>query len=112
VNVKRLAEEVGLEESYYLELVELFIDTTSSDLSQLQEGIKDLDSKKVMRAAHSIKGASANLRLSEISEAAKRLEMNAKEGRLDEATETVRVIRKSLDSIGAILSSAKEDQAL
>lgn len=110
VNAKRLAEQVGLEESDYLELLDLFVDTAFSDLSELQEAIDHLDSEKVWRTAHSIKGAAANLRFSEIFEAAKRLEMSAKEGHLDEAAETVRMIRKSLDSIGAILSSAKKDQ--
>lgn len=110
VNAKRLAEQVGLEESDYLELLDLFVfvDTAFSDLSELQEAMDHLDSEKVWRTAHSIKGAAANFRFSEIFEAAKRFEMNAKEGRLDEGAETVRMTRKSLDSIGAILSSEKK----
>jgi len=107
MSLKRLAEEVGLAENDYLELVELFIHTTSSDLRQLQAAVEDFDAEKVFETAHSIKGAAASLGFSEIFEAARGLEMNAREGHLEGATESIRMIKERVDRIGAVLSSTR-----
>ncbi|MCD6569677.1 MAG: Hpt domain-containing protein [Deltaproteobacteria bacterium] len=94
-----LAQKIGLEDDEFLELVELFMETCASDISRLQVAIDQGDTQQVVEAAHSIKGASANLGFMEISSVAKEMEQNARDDSLDGAAEAVETIKKGLDLI-------------
>ena len=99
MDVKALAEKLGLEESEYLEMTALFIEVSLSDLDRLEEGLKKADAGEVVEAAHSIKGAAVNLGLQEISDVAKDVEMNARAKNLDGAPEAVHKIRDMLSQL-------------
>ncbi|RPH49789.1 MAG: Hpt domain-containing protein [Desulfobacteraceae bacterium] len=79
MNFEKLAEEIGFDKEEYLELIELFISTTMSDIDQLRTGVNKGDFTSAERAAHSIKGAASSLGLSEVSNQAKKIEHAAKE---------------------------------
>ena len=83
------------------------METSSSDLAQLQSAMEGGDIPKVIHAAHSIKGAAVNLRLMEIHEAAKRIEIEARENRLERITEMARTMREKLDQIAETLLKQK-----
>jgi HPt (histidine-containing phosphotransfer) domain-containing protein len=83
MNFKDLGEELGLEEDEYRELIELFMETGQSDLSQLKIALDAGDAETVARRAHTLSGSSGNLRIMELHEAAKRIELAADDGRLD-----------------------------
>ncbi len=102
MNIKELAEDLGLEEYEYMELIELFIDRGRLDLDELQAAVGTGDSDKAAMAAHSIKGAAGNLGLMEFYEEARKMEGDAKDGSLDGAAESARVLRKELEGIAAI----------
>ena len=99
MDVKGLAENLGLEEDEYLELVELFFETTESNLDKLKAGIDASDALQIIAAAHSIKGSSANLGLEEIAEVAKGVEENARQNSLEGAAEAVKLIKEQCDQI-------------
>jgi len=99
MNLKALAENLELEEDEYLELVYLFLNTSSSDLNKLQAAIEKGNAQKVAGLAHSIKGAAVTLGLTEIFEYAKKLETNAQVNDLNGATRLVRSIQEELDRI-------------
>jgi HPt (histidine-containing phosphotransfer) domain-containing protein len=101
----KLAENLGLEEDEYLELWELFLETSSSDLSKLQSAIDRGDIQQTVEAAHSVKGAAVTLGFEEIYEMAKGVEEKARENSLDGVTEPVRIMRKKLDVMGEALRS-------
>ena len=82
---KELADNLGLDESECIELMELFVETTASNLEKLQNGLAVGESGQVAEAAHTIKGSSANLGLMEISEAAKGIEEKARQNCLEGA---------------------------
>ena len=103
MNFKELAENLGLEEEEYLELIELFIETSMSDLNDLQSATGSGSTEKAADAAHSIKGAAGNLGLMEISEIAGRIEANARNGQLDGAAESAQELQGKLDSVAAIM---------
>ena len=103
MNFNELAENVGLREDEFLELVELFVETGMSDLNKLQCAILEGDADKAASAAHSIKGAAGNLGFQEIYEVAKRIEEKARENSLEGATEAVRRIRQKCDLIAEVL---------
>ena len=79
MNFEKLAGEIGFEKEDYLELIELFINTTTSDIDKLKTAINNGDFNAAENAAHSIKGAASNLGLTEISNEAKKIEYAAKE---------------------------------
>jgi HPt (histidine-containing phosphotransfer) domain-containing protein len=105
MNCKELAENLGLEEEEYLELLELFVETTASNLDKLQSGLADGDSGEVSEAAHTIKGSSANLGLKEIAESAKGIEERARQNDLQGVAEALETIRGACELLVAELSA-------
>ncbi|MDQ1331483.1 MAG: hypothetical protein QG578_1751 [Thermodesulfobacteriota bacterium] len=79
MNFEKLAGEIGFEKEEYMELIGLFISTTADDIGKLMTAINKGDFNTAERAAHSIKGASSSLGLTEIANEAKKIEYAAKE---------------------------------
>jgi histidine phosphotransfer protein HptB len=103
MNFKGLAEQLEMEEDEYLEIVELFLMTSAANLGQLQSAVERKDAQSAVRAAHSIKGAAANLRLNAIFELTQTMEKEACENRLDGAAGAIQAIQEHLDRIGESL---------
>ena len=102
INLKRMAENVGLEENEYASLLALFIETTSHCLSELKYAIRNRDSKKVYETIHTIRGAAENLGILDISEIAKAIEIKARQNILDGAEEATECLVKELENITAV----------
>lgn len=64
-------------------LIQTFIQDSSLRLTELHDAYGRGDADAVRKAAHSLKGASANLGLVVLAEECRRLEEAAREGRLD-----------------------------
>ncbi len=79
----RWAESLGLEENEFRELFDLFVQAGRTDLNQLDKAIAGGDSEAAAEAAHSLKGAAANLDFEEIRLPAQQIEKCARENRLD-----------------------------
>jgi HPt (histidine-containing phosphotransfer) domain-containing protein len=99
MDIKKLAENLGLDEDEYVELIELFVETGMSDLDKLLSAVKEKDPEKAAGAAHSIKGAAGNLGLMDLYEAATEMEEDARNGILDGVAESVREIRTKLEQM-------------
>ena len=99
MNLKQWAQRLEIEEDELLEIVDLFIKTSFSDLAKLQAAIEEKDILPVVKAAHSIKGAAGILGLLEIHEAAKRIETAARTNRLEEIEADLRIIKEKLEMI-------------
>ena len=80
MNFLKLAENLGLDEDEFVELVELFIETGSSDLIGLKGAIEKKDVEEIIVKSHSIKGASGNLGFMNIYDLAKKVEDGARDG--------------------------------
>ncbi len=109
MNLKGIAEQLEMEESDFLEIVELFLETSALDLEELRSAVKGNDSLGALHAAHSIKGAAANLRLTTVFELAQRMEREARENHLEGATVAIQAIQESL---ARIHESLKQGRAL
>lgn len=99
MNLRALAQTVDLDEGDYLEMIDLFIETSHSHLLKLEMAIKAGDLKKMVEAAHSIKGSAASLGLTEAYEMAKGLEMEARSHHLHEAIEAYHKLKNELKRI-------------
>jgi histidine phosphotransfer protein HptB len=74
------AQRLGLELEEYIELIELFLETSDTDISGMEKAAAAQDYTTLVERSHSLKGSSGNLGLMEIYEKAKQIEMNARVG--------------------------------
>jgi len=100
LNFKKMSEKLGLEEDEYLELVELFIETSKSDLKNLQSAINNKNIEMIAGIAHSLKGAAMNLGLDYFIELAKSIEKTASDGELEETAKAAEIFQVKLDNSG------------
>jgi HPt (histidine-containing phosphotransfer) domain-containing protein len=104
MNFGELADNIGLEEDEYRELVELFMETGMADYDQLKAAFADGDGQQVARRAHTISGASGNLGLMNVHEVAKRIELAADEGRLDGIGDDIDALKGLFHEIAGLVS--------
>ena len=83
MDYKDIAARLGIDEEDFIELVELLVTTTLSDIDKIKKGVREGNSQDAAAAAHSIKGAAGNLGFDDIFTLAKDMEMQAKQGSLD-----------------------------
>lgn len=100
MNFKKMSEKLGLEEDEYLELVELFIETSKSDLKNLQSAINNKNIEMIAGIAHSLKGAAMNLGLDYFLELAKSIEKTTSDGELEETAKAAEIFQVKLDNSG------------
>ena len=98
MNFKKMSIKLGLEEDEYLELVELFIETSKSDLKNLQSAINNKNIEMISGIAHSLKGAAMNLGLEEFLELAKIIEKTSRNGELEETAKTAEIFQEKLNN--------------
>lgn len=99
MNFQELAEELGLDEEEYRELIELFMETGQADLSQLKTALEAGDAETASRRAHTLSGSSGNMRLMELHEAAKRIELAADDGRLNSLSDDLNALEEGFGKI-------------
>lgn len=102
MNFNKMSKILGLEEDEYLELVELFIETSKSDLKHLQSAINNKNIEMIAGIAHSLKGAAMNLGLDDFLELATTIEKTARDGELEETARTAEVFQKKLHNSGDV----------
>lgn len=84
MDFKELGSRLGIDEADMMELIELFVTTSLSDIDKIKNGVEQDNAQDAAAASHSIKGAAGNLGLDRISELAKDMEMQAKKGNLQD----------------------------
>lgn len=78
-----LASRLGVDKEDFVELVELFITTSRSDMEKIRQGMQGKNASDAASAAHSIKGAAGNLGFEQMADLAKTMEFEGKAGSLD-----------------------------
>jgi HPt (histidine-containing phosphotransfer) domain-containing protein len=97
MNINKLAQELEIEKEDYLELLKLFIDTGFADLADLRAAVEAGDKDKVVNAAHSLKGAAGSLGLREFHDTAKKVELEAREDKLDLISKDIQILNRNLE---------------
>ncbi len=108
MNIRNLAQSLGLETQDYKSLVELFLQTTSDDLQKLDSAIAERDTSLVSQTAHHIKGAAVNLELKEIAADTRNVEQCAKQSDFNGSSRAVSNIRAELEAVSRALSKDSE----
>jgi HPt (histidine-containing phosphotransfer) domain-containing protein len=104
---KALAEKLGLEEDEFLELVELYIETCSSDMLKLESAVQQGNIQRVVELSHTLKGSSGNLGFMDIFEKAKEIEAKARENIIDGAELSIQSIKGMIEQISQDYESKK-----
>jgi len=99
MDLKKIAERLGLDVEDIRELLELYVETTTSDLAQLKRAIETKDAELAHAKAHSIKGASGNLGLDEMYELAKEIDDRARVNSLDGLEDMVQVLQEKFNGL-------------
>lgn len=97
MNLKESAQKLELEEKELIELIDLFLKTSSSELTELQSAVQKKDFQVAERMAHSLKGAAGTLGFTDIYDEARKLEGAARENRWDDVHEHLGIVRGKLD---------------
>jgi HPt (histidine-containing phosphotransfer) domain-containing protein len=103
MNFGELSSNLGLEEEEYKDLFELFIETSMEDLNKLWFAIDIASTEKVVRIAHSLKGASLNLGLNEFEEIAKAIGKTARDGQLEKTAQLAKTLQEKLDNVAGVI---------
>ncbi len=97
-----LAENLGLETDEFGELVDLFVETGSPQVEELREALKTGDGEHIRRLAHSLKGASGNLGLMDISREARTIETLSDAGNFEAVGEAIEKIDTLMEKLRAM----------
>jgi HPt (histidine-containing phosphotransfer) domain-containing protein len=103
MNIKKLAEGLGLEEDEYMEILELLVDSGSADILSLEAAAENSDAEGAVMAAHSLKGAAANMGLVELSEIAKDIEFRAREQDLTGIEQKIKALKTEFEPVVALV---------
>jgi HPt (histidine-containing phosphotransfer) domain-containing protein len=102
MNIDESAENLGLEREEFVELLVLFVETAKVDLDKLQAALSRMDGNQAAAAAHSIKGAAANLGLTALSETAREVEHLARTEELAKIPAHVNGLRGEIEVVAAV----------
>jgi HPt (histidine-containing phosphotransfer) domain-containing protein len=103
MNFRKLSKNLGLEEEEYIELFELFVETSMEDLNKLWFAIDIASTEKVGNIAHSLKGASLNLGLNEFQEIAEAIGKTARDGQLEKTAQLAKTLQEKLDNVARVV---------
>jgi PAS domain S-box-containing protein len=81
----KMLARLGGDEELMREVARLFLERCDGDLSAIAEAIERSDGRRLLEAAHGLKGAAGNLSATGVAEAAAALERIGSDGRLDDA---------------------------
>ncbi len=101
MDFKVLWERLGIDQEDFMELVELFITTSLSDIEKIKKGVANNNPADAAAASHSIKGAAGNLGFEDISSLAKDMEMQAKKGSLENFDTYINDIENSVNALNS-----------
>ncbi len=99
MNYKEICDNLGLEEEEYIELLQLFVETGNADLQRLQTALTELDWQQVLSSAHTLKGASGNLGLTDIHESAAQIERHAADRQIEPLTREVQQLAAQMKAV-------------
>jgi len=99
MNINELAENLGLEPDEYMEILELLVVSGQADIASLEQAIATDDAEGVVKAAHSLKGASANLGLMDLSETARDIEFKGRDQDLTGMNEKMQALKAEFEPI-------------
>ena len=107
MNLEDMASAIGFDKSDFIELAEMLLETSRSDLEKFVVALNAGELKKAAMSAHSIKGASANLGFTEMATAAATLETLSKTNDISPIAPQITLIEDEMQKIDEALKGWK-----
>lgn len=105
-DLSKALEVVDGDKDLFKEIVNLFLENLPDSIAQIREAIANSYSNALDKAAHSLKGSVGNFGTKRAFEAAYRLELMGKEGKLVEADAALSELEKELKDLEAAMKEA------
>jgi CheY-like chemotaxis protein/HPt (histidine-containing phosphotransfer) domain-containing protein len=105
-DLSKALEVVDGDMELFKEIADLFLENLPNNIAQIREGIAKGDANALEQAAHSLKGSVGNFGAKRAFEAAYRLEIIGREGRLAEADAALSKLEKELKDLDAAMKEA------
>ncbi len=90
------------------ELVDAFLSDVPRELDTVRSALASGDAAAIVRPAHTIKGMSLNIGAGRVTEAARRLEEDARAGSLGSGPEVLAALEEALNEVGLALAEARQ----
>jgi signal transduction histidine kinase/CheY-like chemotaxis protein len=100
------------DEELLLEITGVFLEGCPSSVAKIQQAIESGDTRALAAAAHSLRGAIANFGAKSAVSAARKLEMMAREGNLNEAPQTFEELSSEINRLRQALLDYASQSAL
>jgi len=94
IDLSRIQETSDGDTEFEIELIEMYLEDAEMHLGTIQKGIEDADAPSVKRAAHTLKGSSANIGANAIRSTAYVLEQRGAVGDLEGAEADLAELRE------------------
>lgn len=108
ISIDQLAAEQGLDREDVIELLEDFLEyTETEDLVGLQDAFARNEFDAVRERAHSIKGAALNLKLTDVADCARKIEVACDAGTLDGIGDLVQTLAAHIKELPAQIEQAR-----
>jgi len=99
LDVQRIREAAGDDPEFIQELMDLYLEDAAERIQELRAALRAGAAAELMRAAHKLKGSSANVGANGVSQCAKTLEEKGRSGDLDGANDLVAQAETDLEAI-------------
>ncbi|MCK5110384.1 MAG: Hpt domain-containing protein [Arcobacteraceae bacterium] len=99
IDLQKISDELDFDLEDVEMLIEVFLDGANESLSSLKIAIDENNLEQIFKLAHAIKGSSANLLLNNISNIAKEMEHEAREGNEINYLEKFEILKKMISNI-------------
>ncbi|MCI4446086.1 MAG: Hpt domain-containing protein [Candidatus Aminicenantes bacterium] len=99
INKEEALNRIGGEEDFLNELLDIYREEFEKRYAELEKAIAEGNFQRIREAGHSIKGASANLSLPALREAAYEMEMAGKNEDLDVAQKTLKKLKMEFERL-------------
>ena len=104
MDFSQLAQNLGLEDDEFLELVILLVDTCRNTLAELEACLSKGDHETAQKEAHTFKGAAGNLGFMEMYATAQALQTAIKTGTPAEIDPLLAQVKSALEELGRSIS--------
>jgi HPt (histidine-containing phosphotransfer) domain-containing protein len=101
VELDQALARVGGDRAFYRELLDMLLADAPGQVAEIAEALATGDASRVERAAHSLKGAAANLAAGPTRDAAAELESMGETGDLANAAGVLSVLARRLDELAS-----------
>ncbi len=108
INIPELIDRLDNDFELFVELVELFVDDSSTLLSKIEAAVNSSDHETLRKAAHTLKGAVANFSAPAAFEAASKLEQTGKNMTLEGAEDQFHILKSEIEAVLAEMKRLTE----